>query len=70
MSARSKKVPYSFVPPPPGWIDKLPDGNYTIGRGADPRSAEEIASEATGNKQTSTMKRAKRRPPTPREAAE
>jgi hypothetical protein len=31
------KLPYSFRVPPPGWLDRFPDGDYTVGRGADPR---------------------------------
>jgi hypothetical protein len=31
------KVPFKFTAPPAGWLDKFPDGDYTIGRGADPR---------------------------------
>jgi hypothetical protein len=31
------KIPFKFTAPPTGWLDKFPDGDYTIGRGADPR---------------------------------
>jgi hypothetical protein len=65
MSASRIKVPYTFKAPPRGWIEKLPDGDYTVGRGADPRSADERAST-----RGTTKKRPKRRSPRPREAAE
>lgn len=42
------KVPYQFTAPPPRWIGSFPDGDYTIGRGADPRSAAERAADPDG----------------------
>lgn len=43
------KPPYKFTPPPPGWLDRFPDGDYTVGRGADPRTAEERARDPDGS---------------------
>jgi hypothetical protein len=69
MGANGKKVPYDFDPPQPGWIESLPDGDYTVGRGADPRSLEERASSADPTASEAPAKRrSKRRPPAPREA--
>lgn len=42
-------VPYKFTPPPPGWIESFPDGDYTVGRGADPRTAAERAADPDGS---------------------
>jgi hypothetical protein len=36
-------IPFKLTPPPPGWLDRFPDGDYTIGRGADPRGKPEIS---------------------------
>lgn len=33
------KTPFKLSAPPSGWLDRLPDGDYTIGRGADPRGS-------------------------------
>ena len=59
---------------PPDFVDRFPDGDYTVGRGADPRTAAEGAADA-GRAAAEDIakpprKRAKRKPLTPREAAE
>lgn len=36
------KKPFKLSAPPPGWLDRFPDGDYTVGRGADPRGAAEF----------------------------
>ena len=67
------KVPYKFTAPPPGWIDRFPDGDYTVGRGADPRGK---SGGATARDMTAKPKKkiskasAKRRKPRPLTAAE
>lgn len=37
---------WKFTPIPPGWVDRFPDGDYTVGRGADPRSKAEREADA------------------------
>jgi hypothetical protein len=74
------KVPFKFHSIPPGWADQFPDGDYTIGRGADPRTAAERAADPDGSiakrkleaeqASRSTKKRTKRKLATPSEAAE
>jgi hypothetical protein len=44
-----KSAPWTFHEIPAGWADQYPDGDYTIGRGADPRSAEERARDPDGS---------------------
>lgn len=59
---------------PPDFTDRFPDGDYTVGRGADPRAAAERAADAGRAAAEGAAKqpkrRAKRKPITPREAAE
>ena len=31
------RAPFTISAPPSSWVDRLPDGDYTVGRGADPR---------------------------------
>jgi hypothetical protein len=68
------KPPFKFSVPPADFADRFPDGDYTVGRGADPRSAVERAADAAHAAQHTlsepTKKRTKRKPVTPREAAE
>jgi hypothetical protein len=68
------KPPFKFSIPPPDFADRFPDGDYTVGRGADPRSAVDRAAEAQRAAAEAASKpakkRAKRKPVTPREAAE
>ena len=68
------KVPYKFTAPPPGWIDRFPDGDYTVGRGADPRGKSDGASPsdiaANPKKKKISKASAKRRKPRPLTAAE
>lgn len=58
------KIPYKFSAPPPGWADKFPDGDYTIGRGADPRVV--LLSPAT--KESKAQKSQKKKPHKDRKA--
>lgn len=39
------KAPFKFRDIPAGFADRFPDGDYTVGRGADPRSSAERAAE-------------------------
>jgi hypothetical protein len=58
---------------PPDFADRFPDGDYTVGRGADPRSAAERAASAAGKVAAPTKpanKRSKRKSLPPSEAAE
>jgi hypothetical protein len=63
-----------FTVPPPDFADRFPDGDYTVGRGADPRSAAERAAEPVGSNVAEALKpskkRAKRKVVPPSEAAE
>jgi hypothetical protein len=63
-----------FTVPPPDFADRFPDGDYTIGRGADPRSAAERAADAerldAAKAAKPATKRAKRKSAPPSEAAE
>ena len=44
-----KKYPKLEVTIGPDFLDQFPDGTYTIGRGADPRSAADIAADPDGS---------------------
>ena len=55
------KTPFKLSAPPPGWLDRFPDGDYTIGRGANPH-AEPLLAEATLKRQADAVKA---RRPTP-----
>jgi hypothetical protein len=59
---------------PLDFADRFPDGDYTVGRGADPRSAAERAVDAARHKPANApkpaKKRTKRNPAPPSEAAE
>ena len=43
---------WNFKPIPIGWVDRFPDGDYTVGRGADPRGKAEREADPTGCKPT------------------
>lgn len=70
MTNRDKKIPYSFTTPKAGWIDQFPDGDYTIGRGADPRPLGAKQFATAEPKRATAKKRAKSKAPGSREAAE
>lgn len=55
------KVPFKFTAPPAGWVKDFPDGDYTVGRGADPRPTEN-AGPNSANRDKLTKKRRSRRP--------
>jgi hypothetical protein len=68
------KPPFKYTVPPPDFADRFPDGDYTIGRGADPRSAAERAAEPVysnvAEASKPSKKRSKRQVVPPSEAVE
>ena len=62
---------YNFRPIPPNLADRFPDGDYTVGRGADPRGAAERAAQPAGGPEaTGKPRRPRPRKRVPKVAAE
>ena len=53
------KLPFKLTAPPSGWLDRFPDGDYTVGRGADPRGSTDRSVDA--KRQKAPRKPAKKR---------
>ena len=63
---------FSFRPIPPDFVDRFPDGDYTVGRGADPRGrlAKSDVSDTAATVQSKKPRKPKRGKKALRPAAE
>lgn len=52
---------FKLSPIPPDFFDRFPDGNYTVGRGADPRRHDEIAADKKTERSAVAEKSIKRK---------